>query len=154
MLKRVDFDAIVDQLALMHIIKSKADPATTRIKRLVELNSSYSFNLYYMKGKDMIFSDFLSRQTHNTSNLHEIIPISFNMYDTLYETYYRVEPMSRYLVQLQSKTKAAGVKLPEVHGARKIIAISMPIEKQKPQIQERQVNNDRPRLGWPSGNAM
>ena len=60
LLKRVDFDAIVDHLALTHIIKSKADPATTRIKYLLELISSYSFNLYYMKGKDMILSDFLS----------------------------------------------------------------------------------------------
>ena len=60
LLKRVDFDAIVDHLALTHIIKSKAEPATTRIKRLLELVSSYSFNLYYMKGKDMILSDFLS----------------------------------------------------------------------------------------------
>ena len=59
LLKRVDFDAIVDHLALMHIIKSKVEPATTRIKRLLELISSYSFNLY-MKGKDMILSDFLS----------------------------------------------------------------------------------------------
>ena len=31
LLKRVDFDAIVDHLALTHIIKSKAEPATTRI---------------------------------------------------------------------------------------------------------------------------
>ena len=54
LLKRVDFDATVDHLALMHIIKSKTDPATTGIKRLLELISSYSFNTYYMKGKDMI----------------------------------------------------------------------------------------------------
>ena len=60
LLKRVDFDAIVDHLALTHIIKSKTEPATTRIKRFLELISSYSFNLYYMKGKDMILSDFLS----------------------------------------------------------------------------------------------
>ena len=58
-LKRGDFDAIVDHLALMHIIKSKMEPQTTRIKRLLELISSYSFNLYYMKEKDMILSDFL-----------------------------------------------------------------------------------------------
>ena len=32
LLKRVDFDAIVDHLALTHIINSKAEPATTRIK--------------------------------------------------------------------------------------------------------------------------
>ena len=55
LLKRVDFDAIVDHLALMHIIKSKVDPATTRIKRPLELISSYSFNLYYMKGEGYDF---------------------------------------------------------------------------------------------------
>ena len=60
LLKSIDFDAIVDHLVLTHIIKSKAEPATTRIKCLLELISSYSFNLYYMKGKDMILSDFLS----------------------------------------------------------------------------------------------
>ena len=65
----------------------------------------------------------------------KIMPISFNMYNALYETYYRVGPTERYLVQTQSQTKAAGVKLLEVHGARKMITINMPIEKQKPQIQ-------------------
>ena len=52
LLKRVDFDAIVDHLALTHIIKSKSEQATNRIKRLLEIISSYSFNLYYLKGKD------------------------------------------------------------------------------------------------------
>ena len=33
LLKRVDFDAIVDHLALMHIFKSKTEPATTRNKK-------------------------------------------------------------------------------------------------------------------------
>ena len=59
LLKRVDFDTIVDHLVLTHIIKSKMEPATTRIKRLLELISSYSFNFYYMKGKYMVLSDFL-----------------------------------------------------------------------------------------------
>ena len=40
LLKRVDFDAIVDLLALTHIFKSKAELATTRIKQLLELISS------------------------------------------------------------------------------------------------------------------
>ena len=83
LLKRIDFSAIVDYLALMHIIKSKVELATTRIKRLLEVLSSYSFNLYYIKGKDMILSDFLSRQKHDDSNPHEIIPISFNMQSIL-----------------------------------------------------------------------
>ena len=52
LLKRVDFDAVVDHLALTHIIISKAEPATTRIERLLELISSYSFN--YITWKEMI----------------------------------------------------------------------------------------------------
>ena len=32
LLKRVDFDAIVDHLALMYIIKSKEEPATIGLK--------------------------------------------------------------------------------------------------------------------------
>ena len=58
LLKKVDFDAVVDHLAITHIMRSKAEPATTRIKRLIELLSPYSFNLYYIKGKDMVLSDF------------------------------------------------------------------------------------------------
>ena len=77
LLKRVDFDAVVDHLAITHIMKSKMEPATNRIKGLLEILSSYSFNLYYIKGKDMILSDFLSRQIEDDSNPHEIIPISF-----------------------------------------------------------------------------
>ena len=99
MLKRVDFDAIVDHLALMHIIKSKTELATTRIKRLLELISSYSFNLCYIKGKDMILSDFLSRQRHNNSDPHDIIPISFDMHKALHEKHYNLGITDRYLVQ-------------------------------------------------------
>ena len=76
LINRVDFDAIVDHLVFTHIIKSKAELATTRIKRLLELINSYSFNLYYIKGKDMVLSDFLSTQNHNNGNPHEIILIS------------------------------------------------------------------------------
>ena len=68
LLKKVDFDAIVDHLAITHIMKSKVEPATTRIKRLLELLSLYSFNLYYIKGKDMVLSNFLSRQKTDDSN--------------------------------------------------------------------------------------
>ena len=62
LLKRVDFDTIVDHLALIHILKSKTEPAITRIKRLLQILSAYSFNLYCMKGKDITLSDILSRQ--------------------------------------------------------------------------------------------
>ena len=51
LLRRVDFGVIVDHIALMHIIKSKAEPGTTGIKKLSKLISSYSFNLYHIKGE-------------------------------------------------------------------------------------------------------
>ena len=79
LLKKADFDAVVDHLAITHIMRSKAEPATTRIKRLIELLSPYSFNLYYIKGKDMVLIDFLSRQKTDSRNPHEIIPISFTL---------------------------------------------------------------------------
>ena len=42
LLKRIDFKAIVDHLALIHRIKSKIELAITRIKMLLEVLSSYS----------------------------------------------------------------------------------------------------------------
>ena len=116
LLKRVDFDTIVNHLALTHIIKSKAEPVTVRIKRLLELISSYSFNLYYIKGKDMVLSDFLSRQTNDYSNPHEIIPITFNMHKVLQENYYKIDS---YLVQTRSQARSSGIKILGVHGMRK-----------------------------------
>ena len=77
----------MDHLALTHI---KAEPATAKIKRLLDLISSFSFNLYYIKGKDMILSDFLSRRNHVDSNPHKILPISFNMHNLLHEIYYNI----------------------------------------------------------------
>ena len=47
LLKRVDFDAVVDHLAIAHIMKSKMEPATKRIKRLLEILSSYSYSRKY-----------------------------------------------------------------------------------------------------------
>ena len=46
LLKRVDFGAIVDYLALTHTIKSKVGPVAMRIKSFLELIISYLFNLY------------------------------------------------------------------------------------------------------------
>ena len=72
-------------------MKSKAEPATIRIKRLLELISSYSFIFYYIKGKNMVLSDILSRQNNDVRNPHETIPISFNMHKILQENYYNID---------------------------------------------------------------
>ena len=99
LLRKVDFDAVVDHLAIMHIMRSKVESATTRIKRLLEVLSSYSFNLYYIKGKNMILSDFPSRQNVDDSNPCEIIPISFNLRTVLQDKYYNLEEANeRYMI--------------------------------------------------------
>ena len=105
LLKRVDFDAVVDHLAIMHIMKSKMELATNRIKRLLEILSSYSFNLYYIKGKDMVLSDFLSRQLGDDSDPQEITPISFNIREILKENYQNMVK-DMYMVQTRSQAKA------------------------------------------------
>ena len=104
LIKRVDFNAIVDHLALTHIIKSKAELTITRIKRLLEVLNSYSFNLYYIKRKDMIPSDLYSRQRQDNSNPHEIIPLLFNMQNTLQSRYYNTGERKQgvFLVQTRS----------------------------------------------------
>ena len=104
--KREDFNAIVDHLSLTHIIKCKAEPATFKIKRLLELISLQSFNLYYIKEKYMVLSDFLSRQNNDNSNPHEITPISFNMHKVLQENYYNIDS---FLVQTRSQARSSGI---------------------------------------------
>ena len=135
LLKKVDFDAVVDHLALTHIMRSKVEPATMRIKRLLEVLSSYLINLYYIKGKNMILIDFLSRQRVDNSNLHEIIPILFNMRDVLQERYNNLNSIGakdKYLVQTRSQAKSSEVNLPEVQGIGKGLDPHVRPEKQKP----------------------
>ena len=95
----------------------------------------------------MILSDFLSRQTHNNSNPHEIILISFNMYRSSTQNYYSIETKEQYLVQTQSQMKSSGIALPEVHGTKKTLDTNVLPEKQKPQLQNKQVVKNRPRSG-------
>ena len=120
LLRKVDFDAVVDHLAIMQIMRSKVEPATNRIKIVLEVLSAYSFNLYYIKGKDMILSDFLSRQNLEDEDTKEIIPISFNMKSVLLDKYYKVgKNKETYMVQTRSQTKVSGIQLPEMHGSKK-----------------------------------
>ena len=96
---------------------------TTRIKRLLELISSYSFNLYYMKGNDMVLSDFLLQQSKDDSNPNEIIPISFNTCKILEDNRENFGKcnfnIEKYLTQKCSQAKMSGAKLQEVHAVQK-----------------------------------
>ena len=152
---RVDFDAIVDHLTITYIIKSKAEPATTRIKRLLEPTSSYSFNLYYIKSKCVILSNFLSRQKHDDNNPNEIIHISFNIHNILPKRYYNIGKSGRYLVQTESQTKSSGVKLSEVHGLSKNLDPNIQPEKHviKP-LKGNEISQGKPRIGQREAGMM
>ena len=126
LLKRVDFDIVVDHLAIMHIMRSKMELDTHRIKRLLEILSLYSFNLYYIKGKDMILSDILSRQLGDDSDPHKIIPISFNIKEILKENYQKNIVKGTYMVETRSQTKAKAANVPAVQStSRKPVAQSI-----------------------------
>ena len=139
-LKKLDFDAVVVHLAVMHIMRSKAEPATTRIERLIELLSPYSFNLYYIKGKDMVLSDFLSRQKTDDSNPHEIIAVSFTLKNLSCEYFYQFNSMTgisetetnKYLIQTRSQAKSSGFKVLEIHGVNRGINPHVKPERQRP----------------------
>ena len=63
----------------------------------------------------MILSDFLSRQRHDDSSPHDIIPIMFNMLRILH---YNIGEgkVGKYLVQTRSQAKSSGIDLQKVHG--------------------------------------
>ena len=67
----------------------------------------------------MILSNFLLRQTHDDSDPHDIIPISFNMHNTLHERYCKIELKERYLVQTCLQTKSSKIKFPDMYGVKK-----------------------------------
>ena len=138
LLKKVDFDAVVDHLAITHIMRNKAEPDTTRIKRLLELLSPYSFNLCYIKGKDMVLSDFLSRQKTDDNNPQELIPISFTLRNQIDNHFYQInsgidQPKTdEYLVQTRSQAKSSSIKILEIHGANKGLDPHVQPGKQRP----------------------
>ena len=77
-LGKKDFDAAVDHRAIPYIVESKELPTTDRIIRLLQRMARFNFHLYYVKGKDMILCDFLSRIKSDDSDQHELIPIAFH----------------------------------------------------------------------------
>ena len=119
-------------------MRSKAEPATTRIKRLLELLSPSSFNLYYIKRKDMVLSDFLSRQKMDDSNPHELILISFTLKSQVDNHFYQINSRTdqpktnKHLVQTRSQAKSSGIKIPEIHGANKGLDPHVKPGKQRP----------------------
>ena len=77
LLRNANFHVYCDHSALVHILKAKREPPTLRLKKLIENLSEYKFDIYFLKGKEMHISDFLSRHPDDEDSPNEIIPIAF-----------------------------------------------------------------------------
>ena len=119
LLKHREFDAAVDHAAVAQIMKAKTEPATTRIMRLLDRLSVYSFNLYYVKGRDMILSDYLSRHRQKDLDPSELIPISFCCLKTYRSIIDDRIGEEIFCIKTRASTKASGETVGEVHGADK-----------------------------------
>ena len=80
----------------------------------------------------MIVNNPLSKQKHDNSYPHEIIPILFNMQNMLQTRYYNIgeREQRKYLVQTRSQAKSSGIILSKVHGIDKGIEPNIRLEKQ------------------------
>ena len=58
---KAEIDVAVDHKAVVQIMKAKHPPVSPRVEVLLEKMLSGPFNLYYVKGKDLILADFLTR---------------------------------------------------------------------------------------------
>ena len=109
-LKHREFDAAVDHVAVTWILKAKTEPASNRIMRLLDRLSAYSFSLYYLKGKDMILADYLSRNCNeDEEDPADLIPVSFC----------KIRDIEEFCVATRASVKASGETVPEVHGTDK-----------------------------------
>ena len=114
-----EFDCAVDHKAIVAIVKAKKPPATNRIANILNDLAGYNFNLYYVKGKDLLLTDFLSRSPTDTSNPHKLQHISFEP-RVILNAFYK-DQMDSYNIGTRSSYKKEGIVAPEVHGANKTL---------------------------------
>ena len=115
LLKHRELDAAVDHVAVAQIMKAKTEPATTRIMRLLDRLSAYSFNLYYVKGRDMILSDYLSRHRQKDLDSSELIPISFCCLKIYRSFIYDRIDEDIFCIKTRSSAKVSDEQVSEVH---------------------------------------
>ena len=129
-----EIDVAVDHKAVVQIMKSKDDPVTDRVKTLIRKLSPLPFNLYYVKGKDLILTDFLSHIRSDDSNPEEVLPISF--VDMSMES----KPLEYNLnIRTRSAANYDGDVTPAVHGHDKLLN-----PHKKPEHQPRLVQPPQP----------
>ena len=131
---------------MTQILKAKTEPATTRIMRLLDRLAAYSFNLYYVKGRDMIMADYLSHHQIKDSDTSELIPIRF----CPMTAYYRCLEENAYCIGTRASAKVAGEVAPKVHGADKPLDLNLKPEHQSRSTRVTGTQNKSPQKSGPS----
>ena len=89
----------------------------------------------------MILSDFFSRQTHDDSDPRDVIPISFNMHNTLHEKYYKLFNAEAFANKIMQSNTTRGP------WCKKVLDMNLLPGKQKVVLQIKKVIDNKPRLG-------
>ena len=139
-----EVDIAVDHKAVVQILKSKELPATGRTGLLIRKLGPLPFNLYYVKGKDLILmdyvkgkdlilTDFLSQIGSDDSDPSKVLPISFIDMQMM-------DPPPEYKLQIRTRSgaKREGATVPPVHGTEKALDPHKKPEHQSPQPNARQ----------------
>ena len=112
---KAEIDVAVDHKAVVQIMKAKHPPVMTRVENLLVKMLAAPFNLYHVKGKDLILADFLSRIRSDRSDPNKVIPISF--IDMAAHHKFLVHTLNSRVTR--SAAKKAGLEMPSVHGINK-----------------------------------
>ena len=112
----IEIDVAVDHKAVVQIMKAKHPPPTDWVSVLLGKLLDKPFDLYYVKGKDLILADFLSRIKMDCSDPSEVIPISFiNERQSLGDLTYHLNSGR----VMRSAAKHEGLSMPTIHGHSK-----------------------------------
>ena len=97
-------------------MKAKHPPCTDWVSVLLGKLLDKPFDLYYVKSKDLILADFLSRIKTDHSDPGEVIPISFiNKRQSLGDSTYHLNSGR----VTRSAAKCEGLSMPTIHGHSK-----------------------------------
>ena len=112
----IEINVAVDHKAVVQIMKAKHPPCTDRVSVLLGKLLDKPFDLYYVKGKELILADFLSRIKMDKSDPSEVIPISFiNGRHSRGDLSYHLNSGR----VMRSAAKCKGLSMPTIHGHNK-----------------------------------
>ncbi len=140
-----EFDCVVDHKAVVSIMVAKAPNATDRIGVLLHKLMEFCFKLHYLKGKDLIIADWLSRTKTDTTHPDIVVPVSFCPREIVCQIHnQKLDEFSALLerkreelmVTTRRQAAQAGEKPPEVHGANKAVNTSVKPEHDRELIKQ------------------